>query len=201
MNPEKNIFVPESALEVAPDREPVTYLLKNAQAGDRAALDELLPLVYGELRRLAASHLARERADHTLQPTALVHEAYLRMVDQHSADWRNRAHFFGLAAEMMRRILVNHAVSRNAAKRGSGETHIALDEANSFSKARDVNLVRLDEALKRLADLDPEQARIVELRFFAGLSVEEAADVMEISDTTVKRKWRAAKAWLFSQIV
>lgn len=199
MNPE-NFFNPEAPVAEAISPEPVTQLLKEAQAGDRAALDALLPLVYGELRRLAAAHLSRERVGHTLQPTALVHEAYLRLVDQHSADWRNRAHFFGLAAEMMRRILVNHAVSRNAAKRGSGETHIALDEALSFSKARDVNLVRLDEALKRLADLDGEQAKIVELRFFAGLSVEEVADVMDISDTTVKRKWRAARAWLFAQI-
>lgn len=197
MNPE-NFFNPE--VVEANSAEPVTQLLKEAQAGNRTALDALLPLVYGELRRLAAAHLSRERVGHTLQPTALVHEAYLRLVDQHSADWRNRAHFFGLAAEMMRRILVNHAVSRNAAKRGSGETHIALDEAVSFSKARDVNLVLLDEALTRLADLDPEQTKIVELRFFAGLSVEEVADVMDISDTTVKRKWRAAKAWLFSQI-
>lgn len=199
MNPE-NFSNPEASVAEATSPEPVTRLLKEAQAGDRTALDALLPLVYGELRRLAAAHLSRERAGHTLQPTALVHEAYLRLIDQHSADWRNRAHFFGLAAEMMRRILVNHAVSRNAAKRGSGETHIALDEALSFSKARDVNLVLLDEALTRLADLDGEQAKIVELRFFAGLSVEEVADVMDISDTTVKRKWRAAKAWLFSQI-
>lgn len=199
MNPE-NFSNPDVSIAEATNPEPVTQLLKEAQAGDRAALDALLPLVYGELRRLAASHLSRERVGHTLQPTALVHEAYLRLVDQHSADWRNRAHFFGLAAEMMRRILVNHAVSRNAAKRGSGETHIALDEALSFSKARDVNLVLLDEALKRLADLDGEQAKIVELRFFAGLSVEEVADVMDISDTTVKRKWRAARAWLFAQI-
>ena len=178
----------------------VTRLLREAQAGDRAALDELLPLVYRELRQIAARHLAQERPGHTLQATALVHEAYLRLIDQHSVDWRNRAHFFSIAAEMMRRVLVNHAVSRRAQKRGAGETLLSLDEVISFPNRQDVDLILLDEALKRLAELDPLQARIVEMRFFAGLSVEEVAEVLGVSDSEVKREWRSAKAWLTAQM-
>ena len=178
----------------------VTRLLRDAQAGDRAALDELLPLVYRELRQIAARHLAQERPGHTLQATALVHEAYLRLIDQHSVDWRNRAHFFSIAAEMMRRVLVNHAVSRRAQKRGSGETLLSLDEVVSFPNRQDVDLILLDEALNRLAELDPLQARIVEMKFFAGLSNEEVAEVLGASPTAVKREWRSAKAWLAAQL-
>lgn len=174
----------------------VTRLLADLQRGDRSALDELLPIVYDELRRLADSYLSRERPDHTLQPTALVHEAYLRLVDQREVNWQNRAQFFGLAAEMMRRILVNHARDRRAAKRGGGARRLSLDEAVSFFEQRDVELVALDEALNRLAALDPQQGRIVELRFFGGLSIEETAEVLAVSPATVKRDWRMAKAWL-----
>jgi RNA polymerase sigma factor (TIGR02999 family) len=177
-----------------------TLLLKSAQAGNRAALDELLPLVYDELRRLAAYQLQRERADHTLQPTALVHEAYLRLIDQHSADWRNRAQFFGLAAEMMRRILVNHALARQAEKRGGHETRISLDDALDLAVQQEFDLVALDEALHKLAALDQQQSHIVELKFFAGLSIEEIAALLELSPATIKREWRSAKAWLFQQI-
>ena len=178
----------------------VTGLLREAQAGDRAALDDLLPLVYRELRQLAARHLAQERPGHTLQATALVHEAYLRLIDQHSVDWRNRAHFFGLAAEMMRRILVNHALSRRAQKRGAGETLLSLDDVLSFPNRQNLDLILLDEALNRLTELDPVQARIVELRFFGGLTVEEVAEVLGVSDSEVKREWRSAKAWLAAQL-
>ena len=178
----------------------VTGLLRQVQAGDRAALDELLPLVYRELKGIAARQLAGERPGHTLQATALVNEAYLRLVDQHSVDWRNRAHFFSIAAETMRRVLVNHAISRRAEKRGAGVTMLALDEAASFPERREVDLVLLDEALTRLANLDPVQARIVEMKFFAGLSNEEVAEVLGTSESTVKREWRSAKAWLAVQL-
>jgi RNA polymerase sigma factor (TIGR02999 family) len=178
----------------------VTRLLREARAGDRAALDELLPLVYRELRQIAARHLAQERPGHTLQATALVHEAYMRLIDQHSVDWRNRAHFFSIAAEMMRRVLVNHAVSRRAQKRGAGETLLSLDEVISFPNRQNVDLILLDEALTRLGELDSLQARIVELRFFAGLTVEEVSEVLGVSDSEVKREWRSAKAWLTAQL-
>ena len=178
----------------------VTRLLQRAQVGDRAALDELLPLVYHELKRIAARQLAGERAGHTLQATALVHEAYLRLIDQHSVDWHNRAHFFSIAAEMMRRILVNHALNRRAQKRGAGETLLSIDEVISFPNKQNLDLVLLDAALNRLAEFDPLQARIVEMRFFAGLTNEEVADVLGVSDSTVKREWRSAKAWLTAQL-
>jgi len=178
----------------------ITQLLKDYQSGSKDALDQMFPLVYGELRRLAASRLRGERGEHTLQPTALVHEAYLRLVAQHSADWQNRAHFFGLAAEMMRRILVNHAVKNNAEKRFGNQTRLALDEIVDFTQGQDVNLISLDEALTTLAEFDPKQAKIVELKFFAGLTNEEIAEVLSISDSTVKREWRIAKAWLHDQM-
>lgn len=179
----------------------VTLLFQRAQNGDRAALDEVLPLVYKELRQIASRQLANERANHTLQATALVHEAYLRLIDQHSVDWRNRAHFFSIAAEMMRRILVNHAVSRRAQKRGEGETLLSLDDMMNFPNKQNLDLILLDEALKRLAEFDPTQARIVEMRFFAGLTNEEVAEVLSVSDSTVKREWRSAKAWLATQLM
>ncbi len=177
----------------------ITQLLNKAQTGDKNSLDELLPLVYHELRRIAENQLRSERNDHTLQATALVHEAYLRLIQQHEVDWNNRLHFFSIASEMMRRILVNYAVQRNAQKRGDGATKIALDEAVGFSDERDFDLVALDEALKSLTEFDQTQARIVELRFFGGLTIEETAEVLEISDSTVKREWRMAKAWLKTQ--
>ncbi|MFN7944063.1 MAG: sigma-70 family RNA polymerase sigma factor [Blastocatellia bacterium] len=175
----------------------ITELLKS---GTRESLDRLWPLVYDELRHLAARQMRRERPDHTLQPTALVHEAWLRLVDQREADWRNRARFFGLAAEMMRRILVNHALARKADKRGGHETKLSLEEAVSFAAEREVSLTLLDEALNQLAALDPELCRIVEMRFFAGLTIEEVAEVMNTSTATVKRQWRTARAWLYQQI-
>ena len=181
-------------------KQDVTSLLRQAQAGDRVALDELLPVVYLELKRIAARQLASERPGHTLQATALVNEAYLRLVDQHSVDWRNRAHFFSIAAETMRRVLVNHAISRRSEKRGAGATLLPLDEATSFSNRREVDLILLDEALTRLATLDSVQARIVEMKFFAGLSNEEVAEVLSTSESTVKREWRSAKAWLATQL-
>ncbi len=183
-----------------PEKPDVTQLLSKAQNGDKAALDKLLPLVYNELRGVAANQLKSERGDHTLQATALVHEAYMRLLEQTQVDWRNRAHFFSIAAEMMRRILVNYAVKRNAQKRGQGATKLSLDDAVSYTNQRDFDLVALDEALKNLAEFDETQAKIVELRFFGGLKIEEAAEVLEISVSTVKREWRMAKAWLKTRL-
>jgi RNA polymerase sigma-70 factor, ECF subfamily len=182
------------------EKQEFTQLLKKAQNGDRGSLDELLPLIYDELRRVAANQLQRERENHTLQATALVHEAYLRLLEQREVDWQNRAHFFSIAAEMMRRILVNYAVQRNAQKRGLGAARLSLEEAISFSDEKDFDLVSLDDALKELAEYDATQARIVELRFFGGLTIEETAEVLQISDSTVKREWRMAKAWLKAQL-
>jgi RNA polymerase sigma-70 factor (ECF subfamily) len=178
----------------------VTRLLVQLTDGDHAALDALLPLVYAELRRLAAGYLRRERHGHTLQPTALVHEAYLRMIDQTQVRWQNRAHFFGVAAQMMRRILVDHARSQQAEKRGGDMQKLSLDENIDVSGERASDLVALDEALQRLAEIDPQKSRVVELRFFGGLSVEETAEVLGVSAPTVKRQWRMAKAWLFGQV-
>jgi len=174
----------------------VTALLGDWSRGNSTALSQLLPLVYAELRRVAARQLRRERADHTLQPTALVHEAYIRLVDQRQVDWRNRAHFFGVAAQVMRRILVDHARSYGYEKRGAGAQRVGLDDANVFSEERAGELVALDEALTELATVDPRKSRLVELRFFGGLNIDETAEVMELSPTTVQREWRAAKAWL-----
>ena len=182
------------------EKKDVTHLLKNAENGDRESLDRLLPVIYDELRRVAANQLQRERAEHTLQATALVHEAYLRLLEQREVNWQNRAHFFSIAAEMMRRILVNYAVQRNAQKRGLGATKLSLEEALSFSDEKDFDVVALDDALKQLAEYDETQARIVELRFFGGLTIEETADALGISDSTVKREWRMAKAWLKAQL-
>ena len=178
----------------------VTRLLVRLTDGDRAVLDDLLPLIYGELRRLAGGYLRRERQGHTLEPTALVHEAYLRMVDQTQVRWQNRAHFFGVAAQMMRRILVDHARAHQAEKRGGEAQILSLDENIDVSGERSAELVALDEALERLAELDPEKSRVVELRFFGGLSVEETAEVIGVSAPTVKRHWRMAKAWLYGQM-
>jgi len=180
--------------------ENLTQMLKDARNGKRESLDEFLPLVYDELKRIAAYKLASERSNHTLQATALVHEAYLRLIDQHSVDWQNRAHFFAIASEMMRRILVNYAESHNAKKRGDGKTLISLDEVDSLAAESEVDLIFLDNALKELAEFDEAQARIVELKFFGGLTNEEAAEVLGVSDSTVKREWRMARAWLTTKL-
>lgn len=181
---------------VTPPPEEVTNLLLRWGGGDREALDALTPMVYDELRKLAGRYLRRERSDHTLQSTALVHEAYLRLIDQRNVRWQNRAQFFGLAAELIRRILVDHARARQAAKRGGSAYKLTLDEALDASAPRDLDLVRLDDVLEGLAKIDLQQSRVVELRFFAGLTIEETAEVLGISPATVKRDWLVAKAWL-----
>jgi RNA polymerase sigma factor (TIGR02999 family) len=184
----------------APPPPALTDLVQGAGRGDREQLDALFPLVYDELRRLARARMRAEGAAHTLQPTALVHEAWFRLAAQHGAGWRDRAHFFAMAAEMMRRILVNHARDRRAAKRGGGATRVELDEAVSFFETRDVDLEALDEALQRLAALDPRASRVVELRFFAGLGIEEVAEALGVSPATVKRDWTTARAWLHREL-
>jgi RNA polymerase sigma factor (TIGR02999 family) len=178
----------------------VTQILKDWSTGNREALDQLLPAVYDELRRLANHYLRGERPDHTLQPTALVHEAYLRLIDQRSVSWQNRAHFFGVAAQIMRRILVDHARSHISEKRGGQRRKLSLDEAVSWASERDLDLVALDDALTALSAFDERKGRIVELRFFGGLSVEETAEVLSVSPQTVLRDWSLAKAWLFNEL-
>jgi RNA polymerase sigma factor (TIGR02999 family) len=180
--------------------KPVTELLMNWSKGDVEAREALMPLVYDELRRLAASYLRRERPDHTLQPTALVNEAYLRLVEEKSVNWHSKSHFFGVSAKLMRRILVDHARSHLAEKRGSGMPKVGLTEAIAMSKEQPADLVALDESLTRLAELDPQQSRIVELRVFAGLTVEEVGQALNISPATVKRDWAVAKAWLLREV-
>jgi RNA polymerase sigma factor (TIGR02999 family) len=178
----------------------VTGLLIEWRNGDQEALDRLMPLVYSELHELAARQLRRERPTHTLQSTALVHEAYLRLVDQRRVQWQHRDHFFAVASQMIRRILVNYARTRSAAKRGGSQTTLVLDEALVASGSREVDLEALDEALEHLTQLDAQQGRIVELRFFGGLSIEATADFLSISPATVKRHWSVAKAWLFREL-
>lgn len=179
----------------------VTGLLQAWSAGDATAGDRLMPLVYDELRRLAASYLRKERPDHTLRPTALVHEAYLRLVGQQGG-WQNRHHFFGVAAQMMRRVLVDHARSRRRLKRAGGWTRVSLDDAGGQEVyvSPDVDLLALEEALAELQAIDPARIRLVELRFFAGLSIEDAAQVLGVSVSTANRSWRLAKAWLFQRL-
>lgn len=183
-----------------PSRVQITQWLAASSEGNADALEKLLPLVYDELHRQAMHCFRRERAGHTLQPTALVNEVYLRLVSQDETRWQNRAQFFGIAAQMMRRILVSHARARAAAKRGGGETRITLQESVVPAPQRDVNLLALDEALKKLETLDAEKSRMVELRFFSGLSVEETAEVMGVSRRTIDRQWQIAKAWLHREI-
>jgi len=178
----------------------VTRILQAWGRGDQQAVDRLMPLVYGELRRLARHYLRRERPDHTLQPTALVHEAYLRLVDQRGVTWQNRAHFFGVAAQAMRRILVDHARRHHAAKRGGPAFKVWLDDVVIAAKERSDDLLALDDALNRLAAMDPRQGQIVELRLFSGLTVEETAEALGISPATVKREWTSAKAWLTREL-
>jgi len=178
----------------------LTQLLIDWSNGDRAALDKLMPLIDAELRRLAHRYMNRERAGHTLQTTALVNEAFLRLVNRQNLQWQNRAHFFGIAAQLMRTILVDHARSHASAKRGGGARKLELDEAMVVSQQKASEVIALDDALKQLALLDPQQSRIVELRFFGGLTVEEAAEVLQISPATIKREWSTAKAWLYHEL-
>lgn len=180
--------------------ENITELLASYGRGNKESLDQLMPIVYDELRRQAARYLRREQAGHTLQTTALIHEAYVRLVDQRNMQWQNRAHFFGIAAQMMRRILVDHARSKKRVKRGGSEIRVSLDDANVAAKGQDLDVVALDQALERLAQIDEQQSKVVELRFFSGLSVEETAEVMSISKSTVKRDWSMAKAWLHREL-
>lgn len=177
--------------------KPITKVLHELRNGGDGSLNELLPLVYDELRRLANRYLSRERSDHTLQPTALVHEAYLRLFGQAEIEWQNRAHFFGLSARVMREILIEYARARNRQKRGGEfKTQIALDEAVVFTDKKELDIIAVDEALSKLELLDEKQARIVELKFFGGLTVEEIAEVLTISPATVKREWATAKLFL-----
>ncbi len=181
----------------------ITELLQKWQGGNREALDRLMPLVYDELRIIAARHLSRERRDHVLQTTALVHEAYMKLVDQRRVDWRNRAHFFAIAARLMRRILLDDARRRHRDKRGAGAVEVSIGDTpvpEPASSLALVDIIALDRALQDLEQLDADQGRIVELRFFGGLTVEETAEVMEISPATVKREWAMAKAWLYPRL-
>ena len=181
--------------------EGITQLLIDWGKGDQAALEKLMPLVYSELRRLATNYLRRERAEHTLQPTALVNEAYLKLVDQRNAKWQNRAHFFGISAQLMRRILVDHARQRQAVKRGGIEQQrLSITSAQAVMKQPEIDLLALNEALEELTKMDPLHGRIVELKFFGGLSIEETAEVLGISHATVERDWKLARAWLRRQL-
>ena len=184
----------------AGDAKDVTQLLIDWSRGDRAALEQLLPIVHAELRRFARRELRRERIDHTLQPTALVNELYLRLIEQRRASWENRAQFFAVAAQMMRRILVDYARAHVAAKRGGPLPRVSLSDAGELGVEPALEVLAIDGALNQLAQLDPDQARIVELRFFSGLTVEETAHVMGCSPRTIKRDWRLAKAWLYGQL-
>src|SRR5262249_2089574 len=192
---------PDSTEGKAPMVSPgdVTALLADWRRGNRTALNQLLPLVYAELRRVAARQLRNERADHTLQPTALVHEVFLRLVDQRHVDWQNRAHF-GVAAQVMRRILVDHARRHGASKRGEGVPCVSIEEAKDVAASDGMPLLALDQALDRLEKVDADLAKIVELRAFGGLTIEEAAHVLSVSPSTAKRDWRTAKAWLNREI-
>jgi RNA polymerase sigma factor (TIGR02999 family) len=178
----------------------VTELLRRMRAGQKEAASKLLPLVYNDLRRLAAARLRRERRSHTLQPTALVHEVFLRLVGGHNVDWRNRAHFFAVAAGIIRHILVDHARDSKSLKRGGSLQRVELDEAFQYAEERSSELVALDEALDRLAEFSPRQSQMVEMRFFGGLNEEEIASVQGISARTVKRDWRIARAWLHTHL-
>ncbi len=178
----------------------VTQLLIAWSNGDKAALNKLMPLIYDELRQLARHYMSRERPGHTLQTTALVNEAYVRLVNRQGVHWQNRAHFFAIAAQLMRSILVDHARSHAYAKRGGGAHKIALDDAMVVSQERAAEVVALDDALKRLAEIDPQQSRTVELRFFGGLTIEETAEVLGLSPATIKREWSTAKAWLYHEL-
>ena len=178
----------------------VTELLVRWRGGDKAALDALMPLVYSELRRIANRYLQSERSDHTLQSTALVHEAYVRLTNQQLPQWQNRAHFFAVAAQLMRQILVDHARNHRASKRGGDAYTLALEDAEEQHQPVDLDIVALDDALKTLAAMDSQQSRVVELKFFGGLSNEDTAEVLGVSTSTVKRDWTSARAWLFREL-
>jgi RNA polymerase sigma-70 factor (ECF subfamily) len=185
---------------MADARDNVSMVLEEMKRGDVRAADKLLPLVYDEFRALARHYLAQERANHTLQPTALVHEAYMKLVDQTRVDWQGRSHFFAVAAQAMRRILVDHARSRQREKRGGGRARVMLDDDVALSPQKDEDVLALDEALQRLAKMDPRQAKVVELRFFGGMSVEEVAQALGVSKRTVEGDWTFARAWLSREL-
>lgn len=178
----------------------ITQLLLSWSKGDKAALDQLVPLVYPELRKLARRYMGRENPGHTLQTSALINEAYLKLIDRQHVEWQDRAHFFAVSAQVMRHILIDHARSHRYGKRGAGAQHLALDEAAVVCEERAAELVALDDALTSLAKIDERKSKIVELRFFGGLSVDETAEVMKVSAVTIMRDWRAAKAWLYREI-
>ncbi len=178
----------------------ITLLLRSAASGDRADLDRFMAAIYEDLRRLAVSHLREERGNHTLQPTALVHEAYLKLVDQRSTDWKDRLHFFALASRIIRRILTDHARERNALKRGGEAERLSIDSVDPPAPGTDLNLVALDQALSELAEIDERQARVVELRFFGGCTLDEVAELLGTGRRTVDRDWMAAKAWLYCRL-
>ena len=185
----------------AQNSQNITRMLKDWSGGNREALDKLLPFVYTELHRQASRYLRRERNDHTLQTTALINEAYMKLIDQSEVEWQNRAHFFAIAAQTMRRILVDYARTRKREKRGGDDVKLQLDDAmNVSAKEKSIDLVALDEALNRLAEFDERQARVVELRYFSGMTEEETAEVLSVSPATVRRDWNMAKAWLFHQL-
>jgi RNA polymerase sigma factor (TIGR02999 family) len=201
VNARRGVRIPHPLdIEEPAERGAATELLIAWSCGDERARERMLPLVYDELRRLAARYLRQERPGHTLQPTALVHEAYVRLIDQRQVDWSNRAQFVGLAAVMMRRILVNHARDRVADKRGGGAEHVPLTVAGDRADAPGIDLLDLHEALDRLAELDPRQSQIVELKFFGGLTMDEIADTLRISRATVERDWKFARAWLYRAV-
>lgn len=182
-------------------RPDITRILRAWSGGNREAVDDLMPLVYDELHKVAAQYLRKQRPDHTLQPTALVNEAYLKLVDISNVSWEDRAHFFAVASQTMRHVLVDHARGRNREKRGGGAQKVSLDEAMAFVDNNEVDVLMLDDAMRALAEIDEQQSRIVELRFFGGLTVEETALVLRISPATVKREWRIAKAWLHKRMM
>lgn len=185
---------------MAAQRQTITQLLEDWREGDKTAFDQLVPLVYDELRRLASHYMRRQRPGHTLQTTALISEAYLRLLDHKNMRWQNRAHFFAVAAQAMRRILVDHARNRNYQKRGGTAVRVSLDEAALIAEERAVEMIALDDAMSELATHDPRKTQIVELRYFGGLSVDETAEVIGVSSVTVMREWRAAKGWLLKAI-
>jgi RNA polymerase sigma factor (TIGR02999 family) len=188
-------------LRRTPKQHEITQLLAEWTDGNQSALDELYPLVYDELHRLARRYMSRERKDHTLQTTALINEAYVRLVDQKNVHWANRSHFFAISAQIMRRILIDHARRHAYAKRGGGAQQVSLDEAAAVTRGIGSEMIRLDEALKTLAEMDPRRSQVVELRYFGGLNNEEIAGVLHVSENTVTRDWNMARAWLYQQLI
>ena len=187
-------------MKKSPARHEITELLAEWREGNQSALDELYPLVYDELHRLARRYMSRERKDHTLQTTALINEAYVRLVDQKNVNWANRSHFFAISAQIMRRILIDHARRHAYAKRGGGAQQVSLEEVAAITPDQGREMLRLDEALKSLAERDPRRSQVVELRYFGGLNNEEIAGVLHVSENTVTRDWNMARAWLYQQL-